>query len=79
MKFDKLYEQALVTIDTEKRYELCLAADQIIATEVPAIPLWYHENYQLIQSIVKDYQPNSMNIQYLTHVKLIDAPAEKKL
>ena len=78
VKFDKLYEEALVTIDTKKRYELYLTADQIIASEVPIIPLWYHENYQLIQSIVKDYQPNSMNILYLTHVKLVAAPIEKE-
>ena len=77
-KFDKLYEQALVTIDTKKRYELCLTADQIIALEVPVIPLWYHENYQLIQSVVKDYQPNSMGIQYLTSVKLEKTPSTKK-
>ena len=77
-KFDKLYEQALITIDTKKRYELCLSADQIIATDVPVIPLWYHEKYQLTQSVVKDYQPNSMNIQYLTYVKIENVPAEKK-
>ena len=77
-KFDKLYKEALATIDTKKRYELCLAADQMVASEVPIIPLWYHENYQLIQSDVKNYQPNSMNIQYLTHVKLAKAPVEEK-
>lgn len=71
-KFDFLFKEALTTIDTKKRHELCLIADQIIATEVPAIPLWYHENYQLIQSGVHDYHPNSMNIQYLTYVKLND-------
>lgn len=76
-EFDKLYVQALSTIDAKKRYELCLTADQIIATEVPVIPIWYHENYQLIQSIVKDYQPNSMNIHYLTYVKLENPPAKK--
>ncbi|PCJ27616.1 MAG: hypothetical protein COA97_03070 [Flavobacteriales bacterium] len=75
--FDKLYEQALATLDVKKRYELCLTADQIIATEVPVIPLWYHEKYQLIKSVVKDYQPNSMDILYLTHVKLENAPVEK--
>ncbi len=77
-KFDKLYEEALVTIDTKKRYELCLSADQIIASEAPIIPLWYHENYVLIQSIVKDYQPNAMNIQYLPYVKILDAPVVEK-
>jgi ABC-type transport system substrate-binding protein len=76
-KFDKLYEQVLVTIDTKKRYELCLSADQIIASDVPVIPLWYHENYQLTQSVVKNYQPNSMNIQHLTYVKIEDSSTEK--
>ena len=76
-RFDKIYEEALVTVDDAKRYELCLIADQIIATNVPAIPLWYHENYQLIQSVVSGYQANSMNIQYLTYVKIIDAPAKE--
>jgi len=75
-QFDKLYEKALVTIDSKKRYELCLSADQIIASEVPVIPLWYHENYQLIQSVVKNYQPNSMNIHYLTYVQLEEASAD---
>ncbi len=75
-KFDALYNEALTTVDTQKRYELCLSADQIIATEVPGVPLWYHESYQLIQSVVKDYQPNSMNIQYLTYVKLTEPTSE---
>jgi len=75
-KFDKLYEQALITIDNKKRYELCLSADQFIAIDAPAIPLWYHENYQLIQSNVKNFQANAMKIQYLTYVKLMDASME---
>ena len=69
-KFDEIYEEALVTVDKTKRYELCLIADQMIANDVPVIPLWYHENYQLIQSVVSGYQANSMNIQYLTYVKI---------
>ncbi len=77
-KFDQLYEQALTTIDDKKRYELCLSADQLIAVDAPIIPLWYHENYQLIQSSIKDFQPNAMNIQYLTYVKIIENPIVEK-
>lgn len=69
-EFDKIYEEALITLDDQKRYELCLVADQIIANEVPGIPLWYHEDYLLVQSSIKNYQPNSMNIQYLVDVKI---------
>lgn len=75
--FNQLYEKAVTTLDLKKRYELCLDADQIIANEVPVIPLWYHENYQLIQSSVKNYKTNPMSIQYLTYVK-IEAPLTSK-
>ena len=72
-----MYEKALVTLDDKARFELCLQADQIIANEVPGIPLWYHEDYHLIQSIVKGYRPNAMNIQYLAEVK-IEAASSKE-
>jgi len=75
--FNKLYEEALMTLDKQKRYELCLEADQIIASEVPGIPLWYHEDYHLIQSSVKGYHPNAMNIQNLVNIK-IEAITEAK-
>lgn len=76
-EFDKLYEEALITLDESKRYELCLSADQIIASEVPGVPLWYHEDYLLIQSSVNGYQPNPMNIQYLVDVKIQPKQAEQ--
>lgn len=76
-EFDKLYEEALITLDESKRYELCLSADQIIASDVPGVPLWYHEDYLLIQSSVNGYQPNPMNIQYLVDVKIQPKQAEQ--
>ena len=76
--FDKLYEKAMGTLDKKSRYELCLEADQIIANEVPVVPLWYHEDYHLIQSSVSGYKPNAMNLQYLTYVKIEDKPAVKQ-
>jgi ABC-type transport system substrate-binding protein len=75
--YDKLYLKALGTKDLKQKYELCLQADQIIAEDVPVIPLWYHENYRLIQGSVKGYQPNTMNIQYLTYVKIEMAESKK--
>lgn len=78
LKFDQLYEKAAVTLDSKKRYELSLEADQIIATEVPIIPLWYHENYQLIHSSVKNYKTNPMTLQYLTYVKIEGFTPNKK-
>lgn len=76
-KFDKLYETALITLDQKERFELCLEADQIIASEAPVIPLWYHEDYHLIQSTVSGYKPNAMNLQYLTFVKIEETAVAK--
>ncbi|NCP45629.1 MAG: ABC transporter substrate-binding protein [Flavobacteriales bacterium] len=75
--YDKAYKEAIITIDKEKKYELCLIADQIAANEVPIVPLWYFEKYQLIQSYVLNYKPNAMRIHYLPFVK-IDYNAVKK-
>jgi len=77
-KFDQLYNRATRTLDADKRYELCLEADQIIATEAPVIPLWYHESYQLIHSSIKNYKSNPMNLQYLTYVKIESPKSNKK-
>lgn len=77
-KFDNLYQKATTTLNLKERYELCLEADQIIAKEVPIIPLWYYENYQLIQSSVKNYQSNPMTIQYLVNVKIEGSALNKK-
>ncbi|MCB0400640.1 MAG: ABC transporter substrate-binding protein [Flavobacteriales bacterium] len=75
--FDKLYEKALVTLDDKQRFELCLEADQIVANQAPCIPLWYHEDYHLIQSAVQGYSPNAMNLLYLASVKIETVKPEK--
>ena len=78
-EFDGFYLKALSTLDVQQKYELCLQADQLIAKDVPSIPLWYHENFRLIQGSVKNYQPNSMNVEYLTNVKIVELqPATTK-
>jgi len=69
-QFDKLYEEAIVTMDEKKRNELFAQADQILATETPILPLWYYESYRLTQSRVLNFQPNALRVQNLTRVKL---------
>lgn len=68
--FDKAYKEALQTTDAAKRYELCLIADQIAANDVPIIPLWYYEKYQLVQNYVKNFKSNAMRIHFLPYVKI---------
>lgn len=77
--FDKAYKEAMETTDETRKMELCLEADQIAANEVPIIPLWYYERYQLIQSEVKNYTPNAMRIHYLPYVKLEQPQATTKI
>lgn len=77
--FDKAYTEAISTTDENRRKELFLEADQIAANEVPIIPLWYYERYQLVQSEVKNYTPNAMRIHYLPYVKLEKAPKQTKV
>jgi peptide/nickel transport system substrate-binding protein len=76
-EFDKIYKNASETLDEKQKHELCLVADQMVTSDAPMIPLWYHEKYGLIQSSVKNYNPNAMNIWYLTRVK-IGAPTPNK-
>lgn len=68
-EFDKLYELAVATMDEGERNEICLKAEQMMINEAPIVPLWYNENYRLLQSNISGYQPSIMHIQNLTHVK----------
>jgi peptide/nickel transport system substrate-binding protein len=68
-EFDKLYELAVSTMDEGQRNEICLKAEQLMINEAPIVPLWYNENYRLLQSNISGYQPSIMHIQNLIHVK----------
>ena len=73
-EFDQLYEQAVSSIDEEEKNELCLKAEQIMLNDAPIIPLWYNENYRLLQSNITGYHPSIMHIQNLTQVHKVDLP-----
>jgi ABC-type transport system substrate-binding protein len=68
-EFDKLYENAIATMDEAQRNEICLKAEQMMINDAPIVPLWYNENYRLLQSNISGYQPSIMHIQNLIHVK----------
>jgi len=73
-----LYEKAIQTMDEKSKLETCLEADQIIANEVPLVPLWYAETYKLLQSSVINYKPNPLDIQNLREVKIVPVDTENK-
>lgn len=68
--FDNLYEEALVTQDNEKRYELCRKMEQAIMEEAPVVPLFYDESTKLVQNYVSGLESNAMNMLDLKRVKI---------
>ena len=67
--FDNLYQQALNTVDDEKRAELYQQMDQIVANDVPVIILFYDKVARFTQKNVHNLQPNAMNglnLKYVT-------------
>ena len=68
-EYDKLYDDAISSIDEARKNELCLKAEQMMLNDAPIIPLWYNENYRLLQTTISGYQPSVMHIQNLIHVK----------
>ena len=59
--FNKYFEQALQTTDEASRDKLYAKAENIMAQESPAIPLFYEEHYRLLQPWVRDNPLDPMN------------------
>lgn len=68
-EYDRLYEQANLTTDQEKRWEIYHQLDKIIVEECPAIVLFYDEVIRLTQSNIKGLTANPMNMLKLEKVR----------
>ncbi|MFI5204302.1 MAG: ABC transporter substrate-binding protein [Flavobacteriales bacterium] len=68
--FDNLYEEALQTIDDQKRFELCKKMEEAIRDEAPVVPLFYDESTKLVQKYVTGLESNAMNMLDLKRVKI---------
>ncbi|TGD78836.1 ABC transporter substrate-binding protein [Hymenobacter wooponensis] len=69
LAYDRLYEQAKLEQNTEKRYDLYRQMDRIIVDEAPVIALYYDEVVRLTQNNVQGLTPNPMNQLVLERVK----------
>lgn len=69
-KFDSLYTAALREIDDKKRYALYQQADQVAMEDAAIMPIFYDENYRLIQKNVMNFDANPMEYRDLTRVYL---------
>ncbi len=68
--FDKLYETAISEKNDSARYKIYRQADQIMIRDAPVVPLWYDMVIHLVQSYVKNFIPNSLNLLELRKVRL---------
>jgi oligopeptide transport system substrate-binding protein len=60
-EYDKLIRQASLEQDQEKRFGIFQRAEQILMDEVPLIPIYYYRNKSLVQTSVKNWNPNSLD------------------
>ncbi len=60
--FDVLYERALQETNDSIRYDLYRKMDQLVIDDAPILPLWYDMAIHLVQSNIKGFSPNALNI-----------------
>lgn len=69
-EFDKIYQEALLETDDQKRYGLYQQMDRIVIEEAPVIPLYYDEVLRFKQKRVKGLKNNAMNLLILKNIEL---------
>ena len=67
-QFDKLYEEAFITVNNEKRYELYRKMDSIIIEQAPIVPLYYDAVVRFSQKNVNGLGMNPINLLNLKYV-----------
>lgn len=70
-EFDKVFEEALVTVDADQRELLYLKADQIMMDDAAIIPIYYYKEHRLLQSKVKNFPQNSMEYRNFRDVYFV--------
>ena len=60
--FDRLMKQAETELDAEKRIEMMQQAEKILLNEMPLIPIYYYTSKHLLNSDLKGWQDNVMDI-----------------
>jgi oligopeptide transport system substrate-binding protein len=75
-KFDSLFALAMREVDDKKRFEYYMLADQIMLDDAAIMPIFYEENYRLVQNWIKQFDANAMEYRDLTYV-FVDPNAKK--
>ncbi len=69
-EFDAIFEKALTENNDSMRYKLYQQADQIMINDAPVVPLWYDKVVRLVQTNVKNFKPDALNMLELRKVQL---------
>lgn len=69
--FDSLLSAGMREIDNKKRFELYKKADQIATDDAALMPVFYDENYRLLQLYVKNFDANALEYHDLSRVYLL--------
>ncbi|MEO6883222.1 MAG: ABC transporter substrate-binding protein [Bacteroidia bacterium] len=77
-KFDSLFSMALRETDDTKRFELYKDADQVGIDDAAYMPIFYEENYRLVQKYVKNFDINAMEYRDLEKVYFDKKEQEKE-
>lgn len=76
VRFDSIFSAAMQEVDDKKRFELYRMADQQQIDDGAIMPIFYNENYRLIQTNVKNFPANAMEYRDMTRVYI--EPKEEK-
>ena len=70
-KFDSLFRLALREVDNKKRYDLYRQADQVAMDDAAIMPIYYYENYRLLQLNVRNFDINPMEYRDMSQVYFV--------
>jgi len=59
-KFDALLQQARSTLDDTQRHQLYAQAEKMALTDIPAIPLYYYQDYRVTNNRIGGFDFNAM-------------------
>jgi peptide/nickel transport system substrate-binding protein len=68
--FDAAFERAIKEDNDSLRYKYYQEADKIMMEDAPVVPLWYDKVVRLVQTNVKGFNPNPLNLLELRYVKI---------
>lgn len=77
-QFDSLFSLAMLEVDPKKRMEYYLQADQVQIDDAAIMPIFYEENYRLLQTYIKNFPANAMEYRDMSRVYFVPKDADQK-